>query len=382
MSNILILAICSNHKIESGNDVEYAAFQGIEKFLTENLATEMYDARRQIRKLISSDMASRDGKPLNELPYNQDIVHGMDFRGPVKQGDYLPALQRYDGRFYKEFGKQEERLSYLATDQFEHDMLIVSGLYGLLTPTELIQCYSCHVTDHSAIAKKWTENDLLTRLIVEYIKKRNIVKVFDFMGEESYRNLISWQTIRYETSSNVLHCYSKQFAGAALLPSLGILARKFLVEKSESELLNIRSEQVEKVPNDEIVFLRFPVPGKELAREIIEHAIIASNLDKIGRMRRNILRFLIVAVGDTARSHYNDFGVLVQRLKDTKRMHDENAAEKMKKFARLRNEAEYENRELSQKQWQEIREYYNYIEDWAKSRNRYGKAEGLEKIEG
>jgi hypothetical protein len=342
----------------------------------------MYDARRQIRKLITSDMASRHGKPLNQMPFNQDIVYGMDFRGPVKRGDYLPALQRYDGRFYKEFGKQEERRSFLASNEFKHDILIVSGLYGLLTPTELIQCYSCHVTDHSAIAKQWTENDLLTRLIVEYIKKRSIVKVFDFMGEESYRKLISWEMIRHETRNNVLHCYSKQFAGADLLPSLGILTRKFLLEKSESELLNIRNEQVEKVPNDEIVFLRFPVPGKELAREIIEHAIIASDLDKIGRMRRNILRFLIVAVGDTTLRHYNDFGVLVQTLKDTKRTHDVNTAEKMKKFARLRNGAEYENRALSQKQWQEIREDYNYIENWAKSRKHYGKAEGLEEVDG
>jgi hypothetical protein len=48
----------------------------------------------------------------------------MDFGCPVNRGRYLPALQRYDGMFYKEFGDQNARRLYLADKHPKHHLLI------------------------------------------------------------------------------------------------------------------------------------------------------------------------------------------------------------------------------------------------------------------
>jgi cytoplasmic iron level regulating protein YaaA (DUF328/UPF0246 family) len=386
MRNILILAICSNHKIKMDKNIDYTASQSIEKFLTEESAEEMYEARRQIRDLITSNRVARDGKPLNEMPYNQDIVDGMDFRGPVKRGNYLPALQRYDGGFYKGFGVDKARCQYLDEGKFKHEMLIVSGLYGLLTIAEPIQCYSCNVTDHQDIEERWKKDSLLTRLIVEYIKERGIVKVFDFMGVERYRDMIDWDMIRgatkdiVETKDKVLHCYSKQFAGTDILPSLGLLAKKFLVEKHKPELWKIGNKQTEELENDEIVFLSSREPGKDLAREIPERAKRASEMDKIGRMRRNISMFLKVALGDELYKSKHEFSGRVAALKSRKFAEDRDVVRDMEAFGRLRNDNEYDER-LSPEDLQEIREHYSAIEKWAIKRKHYAKVADLEEIE-
>ena len=240
--------------------------------------------------LITGGESSRDGKPLRSFPFNESLVSGPDFQlqGSTKLGKYLRAAVRYGGRFYVALGT--DRLSALTNAP--HHVLIVSGLYGLLTPSELIQCYSCHVPDHPDIAKRWTDNDLLSRIILAYIEAYGITKVFDFMAADAYRNLISWEMIRHATKGNVLHCFSKQYAGGALLPSLGQLVKEFFAA-SESTLQGLKPGDPWRIPDDEIVFQPFPVPDKpDIAREIHRQRIRLSSADKIGRMRRNIVTIL------------------------------------------------------------------------------------------
>ena len=235
MSGVLILAICSNHKVETKNISEYYSSSGVGELLSDGLAPRLYDARRSVRNLITSDKVSRNGVLLRDMPFNSRLVDGLDFLGKEKSGLYLPALQRYDGRFYEEFGSTAERSELAKT--IKHHLLIVSGLYGLLTPTEPTQCYSCHVPDHPGIAKQWTRKtrtDLLTQLMLGYIEKFGIVRVFGFMAVDAYRNLISWEMVRHATKGNVFHCYSPQYAGPALLPTLGHLAKQYLTETSEN----------------------------------------------------------------------------------------------------------------------------------------------------
>jgi cytoplasmic iron level regulating protein YaaA (DUF328/UPF0246 family) len=378
MDNVLILATCSDHKVVSNEIVNYKAGQGIDKFLPSELAKNMYRARQQIRNLIKSNEASRNGIALKQLPYNQHIVDGMDFGCSFETGKYLPALQRYDGRFYKVFGEPSVRCSYLDDKRLKHHLLIVSGLYGLLTPTEPIQCYSCHVTDHHKITNLWREGDLLTNLIAEYIKNNNIKQVFDFMGEDSYRKLISWSAIRTVTDRNVLHCYSKQFAGAALLPSLGILAHELLTENSRQIPMKIGSRHIEKVGNDEILFSISENPDIGIAREISEQVAIVSFNDRIGRMRRNISRFLNVVVPDTKG---DDFGLRVKELRKRNHREDYGVIDQMGDFNDKRNKVEYDNYILSQSDQDYINKIYDDIVYWAiYRRDCYDKAEGLEKI--
>ncbi|HSH82828.1 MAG TPA: hypothetical protein VLA19_30210, partial [Herpetosiphonaceae bacterium] len=142
-----------------------------------------------------------------------------------------------------------------------HHVLIVSGLYGLLTPEEPIQCYSCHVTDHPRIVRHWTDSDRLTQIVVSYIAQYGITTVFDLMADGAYRLLLNWEAIQRAVSGNVRHCFSEEFAGAELLPSLGLVARRFLGLPEEA-LLRIQPGHVEPVSlfDAGVVFEPSPVP--------------------------------------------------------------------------------------------------------------------------
>ena len=62
----------------------------------------------------------------------------------------------------------------------QHHVLILSGLYGLVTPTEPIQLYSCPIEEGLKIQEIWKKHNSLTRILVEYIKINKIKRVFDF----------------------------------------------------------------------------------------------------------------------------------------------------------------------------------------------------------
>jgi hypothetical protein len=323
----------------------------------------LFDARRHVRTLITSDRVSRDGKLLREMPYNADLMDGTDLGGQTQTGRYLPALQRYDGRFYRELGTTAAERVDLAA-KMKHHLLIVSGLYGLLLPAELIQCYSCHVPDHRDIAKYWirkTKTDLLTELLVAYIARHGITRVFDFMAVDCYRNLISWEMVRHATHSSVLHCYSKQFAGPALLPSLGYLAKAFTAQSEES-LCAIKPRQSVKIPGDEITFLPFPMPELPLARETIEQEVVTHFADQIGRMRRNLLRILRVVLV----SPHAGFPELVRELRIRRRNQDLEISAIVNRFAEIRNRVEYENHVPTAEEMDEIRKIYHRVLDWAR----------------
>ncbi len=253
-SNVLILTICSDSKTKEGEVGAYDSGASICQCVPEQYTHRLFDGRRRIRALITSDAVSRNGKLLRDMPYNRDLGHGPDFqlKGVTQTtGKYLPAAKRYSGRFYRELGDDGPALLM----DTPHHVLIVSGLYGLLTPAEPIQCYSCHVADHPDIARRWRDDDRLTGALVSYIEKFAITTVFDFMAEESYRRLISWDMISRATNGNVLHCFSEEFAGAALLPSLGNVAKTFLSEL-EDRLLRIKTGHTQRIRkySAEVVF--------------------------------------------------------------------------------------------------------------------------------
>ena len=310
------------------------------------------------------------------LPYNGSLVEGPDFqlKGITKCGMYLPAAKRYRGRFYVALGPDGPSL---LTDTLHH-VLIISGLYGLLTPSELIQCYSCNVSDHPTIAKRWREDDRLTGVLVAYIQTFGITKVFDFMAVDAYRSLISWGDVRHATKGNVLHCFSRQFAGDALLPSLGTLARKLLA-RPESDLLSIKAEDSEKILDDEILFLPFPIPGKsDVTYEMRKQMVRLTDADKIGRMRRNINKILACALGPDDASY--GFGERVKKLRTHGIPRDLEIANLMWCFEEKRNPVEYEGHEVYDDEWIKIRDVYNEIERWAREK-KYADKLNLEEID-
>ena len=364
MSKVLILAICSNHKIKTESPCAYSSERGVSAHLLEPLRSRFFEARRHVRVLITSDRVSRDGKLLREMPFNADLIDGPDLGGLGQAGLYMPALQRYDGRFYRELGTTVAQRDDLAA-HMRHHLLILSGLYGLLLPGELIQCYSCHLPDHPDIAKYWikkTKTDLLTELLIAYIERNDITRVFDFMAVDCYRNLISWEMVRNEIHGAVFHCYSEQFTGAALLPSLGYLARDFLAAQNEESLCAIKPRQSVNIPNDEITFLPFPMPEPPLAREIHEQEAVIGIADQIGRMRRNLLRIL----AGLSSSPNAGFGDLVRTLRMRRRSRDLEISRILNRFAEIRNRVEYRNHVPSVEETDKIWQIYYRVLGWAR----------------
>lgn len=374
-SNVLLVTICSNHKVEGG-DRTYDAANIVRHALSREVARQLYEGRRTIRTLLTRDDVARDGRLIRKLPLAMHLVDGPDFHRSEcePEGRYLPAAQRYYGGFYRELGK--DRLSILTNTP--HHVVIVSGLCGLLTPREPIQSYSCHVSDHPDIARTWTEEDRLTEILLEYIKRFSITKVFDFTGDDKYRRLISWEKVRHATRGDVLYCFSEQYAGAALLPSLGTLMKKFLAEP-EARLLTIQPKHHEPVADDPpVLFERFPVPeSPDIAVEIQRQMVRLSTADKIGRMRRNISAIL----RSLARPHDRTFGFVerVNTFESQRRLAPE-IARLMREFAAVRNDVEYRGRVIRDVEWRGIRHKYDTIERWANSNGLIGET-ALEKVD-
>lgn len=262
-SNILFLIICSNTKAPQG-DKEYEP-AGFTLNVLGKSAAPVYTIRDKVRDLITSDKPSNDGTPMYRLPYNVHLKYGPDFGPQHKraEGEYLSAAARYRGRFFEKLDPDGATLLM----NTRHHVLIVSGLYGLLTPSEPIQCYSCNVTDRDEITRWWTANDLLTKTLAAYIEKFAIRKVFDFMAVGAYRNLINWDYLRGKTTADTLHAFTDQLVGDAALFPFGIITRRYL-ETPEATLIAIAPGHHESVLDYgvEVEYERGIIPTSRTAR--------------------------------------------------------------------------------------------------------------------
>lgn len=258
----LILTICSNHKSDKGQ--RYDCFNGQKMMdkLPKEVMRELTDARNWAFDCITK---KRSEKPPVPFSQNKQLKRGPDINPDSENrgGHYLPAVKRYaQGRFYEAFHKvvgDVDNFIHRLDAQSDDHLLIVSGLYGLLTPAEPIQNYSCDVSDERDIKRLWKENSLLTSLIVAYIRAHKIVRVFDFMADDSYRHLIDWESIQKETRKTFYsHCHKKiggKQLGADMLPELGEAAGLLLTGKWKKGLSEIEF-------NDEVqgVYLRNKQP--------------------------------------------------------------------------------------------------------------------------
>lgn len=373
-TRVLFLITCSNRKTRQGESLGYDPAGGVREFLSASASQLLLRGRNSVCKLIRSREVSRDGRLLADLPFNGSLVVGPDLciGSRENEGAYLPSAHRYRGRFYDKLDPEGPKL----LTQTQHHVLIVSGLYGILTPDELIQCYSCHVPDHSRITKSWIANDRLSSVLTEYIQRVGILKIFDLMAIDAYRNLISWEMLRHATQGNVLHCFSKEFAGDALLPSLGLLAKRFLTE-SEEALRVIEPGDSAEVPDDEVFFEPCPIPlAPDLAREVDRQRERLTIADRIGRMRRNYIRIMDYVEGVPA--GHRRFAHRVNQLRRSPHFNSK-IADPMLYFSRVRNGLEYEGLVPTENMWKSIRAEYDEIENWA--RHAYARSIALEKVD-
>jgi len=222
-SKILYIITCSNHK-QKGGSAKYDKSNSLIDLLDNRTGSYLIELRKLVLAYIKDGSFSRAGRKLIDLPYNRGLIEGPDFGGKLK-GTYLEARKRYIGRLYREVSEE-------TWVNHKHHVLILSGLYGLLSPEEPIQLYSLHTKDNQTIFEIW-ENDL-TKILQKYIERFSISSVVDLTAENLYRKLINWNLIK--KSSDVFHAFGEQNVGPSLLESIG----GFLEEKGfsgdESEL--------------------------------------------------------------------------------------------------------------------------------------------------
>ena len=117
-----------------------------------------------------------------------------------------------------------------------HGALIVSGLYGLVQPMERIQLYSCPLD--AEVAETWDRDALLTDVLCEYIDRFNVLRVFDLLAIDAYRQLIDWQRIA-DSGTDVLHCFDAMASGESALTSFGMFLASYLIERTEERLIDL-----------------------------------------------------------------------------------------------------------------------------------------------
>jgi len=272
------LISCSDHKANGGLKLEDS---GIHSgwLINISLREELFIKRKHIfdkirdKKLI--DVEKKQGNRGVD-PRNKGLVFGPDFGGSDLSGLYLPAYERYEGRFFRtirEYNPGEELKDLWKGLQPDYRVLILSGLYGFIEPFDQIQEYTCHLTDEDENNKRisgfWS--GLLTDILVWYIKAYQVAYVIDLLSEESYQNTIAWGKVYYECgNTKFLHrAYKNQAGPVTLINSALFMLNEFMIEKTDpSEIPVDEFIKREYLINDEILFEpQFMMSKKHVARE-------------------------------------------------------------------------------------------------------------------
>ncbi len=236
MSHHIILISCSDGK-NRGGEPDYNADHSLTALLPPDVQQPLWQCRRTIAELIMAgqvedrlrgDGNRRDSRYNIELALGPDIgINPAETEPPVVS--YLPAYQRYDGRFFAHAGQEAFEQAILE----DYHVLIVSGLYGLLLPEEPIQAYNCHLDDEiletcsaapevhqtgslmasqtvdpdlsndppSRISEIWQQSRLPDRILQAFIQWHDqahdhaIEHVVDVLSETSYQRLFHWNAL-------------------------------------------------------------------------------------------------------------------------------------------------------------------------------------------
>lgn len=233
-SMVLFLTNCSLTKALDGV-TQYDPGPAITSDLPEPLRDRLLNRRSNVFQLVKNDPDLQwQGTPVSELAHNRELASGPDLGGRHAAA-YLPALDRYEGRLFQALGAQgKQRLM-----ESEHHTLFLSGLYGLLRPTEPLQLYSCPLAPQ--VAKLWRKDNLLTDVLCDHIKRYGIARIIDLTAIDAYRQLIDWERIA-ATKTDVLHCFDEMAAGESALTSFGKCLATDLLGLSEDEIVALPSE--------------------------------------------------------------------------------------------------------------------------------------------
>lgn len=162
---VLIITPCSQRKRQG--DVAGLTWKR-EMSVLGKLSPKSADRLMESRRVLQKRFRYREGKDL-----------GGPVRGTIP---LMPAHARYDGNLYR---KIDESLWSRLAGAVSVDLLIVSSLYGLLTPEEAIRAYDMPMSRTVRMGvpiKKWWMSRGMLSLLGEYIRRNGYSLVHDFLG--------------------------------------------------------------------------------------------------------------------------------------------------------------------------------------------------------
>ncbi|TFG75468.1 MAG: peroxide stress protein YaaA [Thermodesulfobacteriales bacterium] len=263
-SKILIITICSFTK-EAGGITYYNKVDSIINELSHYTADRLIERRNTILEHLWNGDFDTQGQTVSSHKFNSELVKGPDFGVASSLALYLPAIERYNGRFYKALGNEGKKKLVKS----RHHILIQTGLYGIVKPLESIQLYSVPIEHDSLVQKTWRKNDLITEIIMEYVKRNQIEIIFDFTSRKDYRDVIDWRKIAASTQAKVFHCFSTLAAGADSLSFFGDFLNRYMLEASEEDLQRLEPD----TEFEGILFRKIPETLTTLPKEPTHHAI-------------------------------------------------------------------------------------------------------------
>ena len=278
VDQVVFISICTRQKNEGGSP-GYHPELAIESKIDPELRSRLLGIRTAIQNRLREEIEF-DGIAIEEE--NDNLIPAMDF-GREDSGDalYLPAIDRYNGRFFNNrtglgvrgddglTGKERLRRN-------GHPLLILSGLYGIVEADEPIQNYSCPI-DHKSIdvQKIWRSNGVISQAIVEYISTLKqtqgieVRRIIDLTAMKIYRDLVDWSAIHHQTRAEVLHCFHRKLAGDTALEAFATFFRDYLLMLSTEELLALEPDRRISFGKEHFVLTAKTDPPEGWARESI-----------------------------------------------------------------------------------------------------------------
>lgn len=114
----------------------------------------------------------------------------------------------------------------------------MSGLYGLIAPTEPIQNYDVHLTDVDtsvgiSVQSYWRDRELMTQILrshLEWIENNHgpVFSVIDLLSEVSYQETILWSMI--DRTWPVFHRIFERNTGRDALANMGVWVQDVIRE--------------------------------------------------------------------------------------------------------------------------------------------------------
>ena len=286
MTNLILIS-CSDHKMPYGQKIERGT-DPIPWLRDAELRQKLFKTRSLVFECIKQgrlrDVEMKHGNREHD-PVNRGLVKGPDFGGTDYSGLYLPACLRYIGRFFREVRgnlSDDDALRLWERSCGGYQVLIVSGLYGLVSPFDPIQEYTCHFTDRIIGTRQGLQiiwRNVLAEIICHLTKDTGSgckAKLLDLLSEESYQDAFDWGLIsKHATCFN--RAYKLKAGPETLINSARFFRSEFLHdEKEPPELFHdkyIYRKYLDK-PRDRILFEAQPkTTRKQVAREGIAEFI-------------------------------------------------------------------------------------------------------------